>query len=452
MKNKSISKSTFIMFFFDLIVLLSITYFSIIFCNLQIGNILSLICILFVATTGLITNYLKGNYKIREFNPSFWNFYRMFEGMIFTHVPIGILLFFFVDKSTLIKFLGINVLIIYFILCIYRFCFHYYLFYIKKIKNILILGTDERAKIIADEIQSKAALKMKVVGFVQDDFSEEIIPDSNVSVYSKPESLKHIICDNKIDIVIITQPTELILTIPRDIKIYKMPEFYELVTGKYYIDEKTVTELYYIHVTHSSIIYDFCKRAFDIIAALIILIVTLPITGYIAIRVKLTDGASPFFTQTRVGKDGKTFECYKLRTMYINDYVPKDSEDVKYAESVKSDDRIIPFCRFVRKARFDEIPQMINILKGEMSIVGPRAEWVDEAKIFKQKIPYYSGRMWVKTGWTGWSHINMNPVFTIDEERERLEYDFYYIKHRNVLWEIAILIKAVFLAIGGRHR
>ena len=224
MKNKSISKSTFIMFFFDLIVLLSITYFSIIFCNLQIGNILSLICILFVATTGLITNYLKGNYKIREFNPSFWNFYRMFEGMIFTHVPIGILLFFFVDKSTLIKFLGINVLIIYFILCIYRFCFHYYLFYIKKIKNILILGTDERAKIIADEIQSKAALKMKVVGFVQDDFSEEIIPDSNVSVYSKPESLKHIICDNKIDIVIITQPTELILTIPRDIKIYKMPE------------------------------------------------------------------------------------------------------------------------------------------------------------------------------------------------------------------------------------
>ena len=95
---------------------------------------------------------------------------------------------------------------------------------------------------------------------------------------------------------------------------------------------------------------------------------------------------------------------------------------------------------------------MINILKGEMSIVGPRAEWVDEAKIFKQKIPYYSGRMWVKTGWTGWSHINMNPVFTIDEERERLEYDFYYIKHRNVLWEIAILVKAIFLAIGGRHR
>jgi len=205
-------------------------------------------------------------------------------------------------------------------------------------------------------------------------------------------------------------------------------------------------------MVNRSRIYDFLKRAFDIISALIILLVTLPVTAYIAIRVKLIDGASPFFTQTRVGKDGKTFECYKLRTMYVNNYVPKNSNDVKYAESVKSDDRIIPFCKWIRKARLDEIPQMINILKGEMSIVGPRAEWENEVNIFLKAIPYYACRMWVRTGWTGWSHINMNPVFTVDEEKERLEYDLYYIKNRNVLWEIGILVKAVFLAVGGRHK
>ena len=309
------------------------------------------------------------------------------------------------------------------------------------------MGTDERARIIAEEIQNKAALKMKVAGFVQGDFSEEIINDSKVPIFTEPESLKNIIKENDIDIVIIAQPTELILTIPRGIKIYKMPEFYEMITGKYYVDEKTVTELFYQYATHRSIVYDFCKRAYDIIAALIILTVTLPITAYIAIRVKMIDGASPFFTQTRVGKDGKKFECYKLRTMYVNDYVPKNAEMLNDGA-----DRTIPFCKWIRKAKLDEIPQMINILKGEMSIVGPRAEWEKFAAVYTKDLPYYSGRMWVKTGWTGWAHINMQAAYSLDEERERLEYDLYYIKHRNVLWEIFILVKAVFLALGGRHK
>jgi len=202
----------------------------------------------------------------------------------------------------------------------------------------------------------------------------------------------------------------------------------------------------------STVFYDILKRLLDIISSLIILTVTLPITAYIAIRVKLTDGASPFFSQTRVGKDGKTFECYKLRTMYVNDYVPKNGNDIKYAESVKTDDRIIPFCKFVRKARFDEIPQMINILKGEMSIVGPRAEWKNEAEVFEKEIPFYSMRNLIRAGWTGWSHISMGPCFNVEDEKERLAYDLYYIKHRNILWDIAILVKAVFLAVGGRHK
>ena len=453
---KSLSKSTWIMFLFDLIILCLSTYY---WANI-FGYTPKAVCILcgLVVPIGLIILFLKSNYKIREHNINFKNSYLLFEGIVMTHVlPVLYLVIFAASVTDTLRFIATNILTIFILLELYRIFYHLYLFKLKKFKNILILGTDERARLIADEIQSKAALKMNVAGFVQEGVNEEknneeFVFDGKTPVFVEPKSLVKIINDLNIDIVVIAQPTELILTIPAGIKIYKMPDFYEMVTGKYYVDEKTVTELYYQYATHRSLVYDFCKRCFDIYAALIILLVTLPITAYIAIRVKLIDGASPFFTQTRVGKDGKTFECYKLRTMYVNDYVPKDGEDVKYAESVKSDDRIIPFCKFVRKARFDEIPQMINILKGEMSIVGPRAEWVDEAHIFKKEIPYYSGRMWVKTGWTGWSHINMNPVFTVDEERERLEYDLYYIKHRNVLWEIGILIKAVFLACGGRHK
>ena len=230
-----------------------------------------------------------------------------------------------------------------------------------------------------------------------------------------------------------------------------MPEFYEMVTDKYYIDEKTITELYYQYMLHNSLAYDFCKRIYDIIAASIILIVTLPITGFTALRIWFTDHENPIYTQTRVGIGGKEFKCYKLRTMWANNYIPKNLNKGGYAENQEVDDRVIPWCKFVRKARFDEIPQMINILKGEMSIVGPRAEWIDVVNIYKKQIPYYKCRMWVKTGWTGWAQINQGHLFSVDDEAGKLAYDLYYIKHRNVLWEISILVKAVFMALGGRH-
>ena len=327
-----------------------------------------------------------------------------------------------------------------------------YLVKLKKVKNILILGTDERAKVIADEIQSKYALKMNVAGFVQEgDNEEDFVYDGKVPVFKNPEGLRWIIENANIDIVVIAQPTELVIDTPRWIDIYKMPEFYEMVIGKYYIDEKTITELHYQYMIHQSRVYDFCKRAYDIIAALIILIVTLPITGFTALRIWLTDHENPIYTQTRVGRDGKEFKCYKLRTMWANKYVPKNLKNGGYAENQEQDDRVIPWCKFVRKARFDEIPQMINILKGDMSIVGPRAEWDEVVNIYKEQIPYYKCRMWVKTGWTGWAQINQGHLFSVDDEAGKLAYDLYYIKHRNVIWEISILVKAVFMALGGRH-
>ena len=413
---KTLSRSVLYMFLFDLLILAVST---ILWANKFLYSIKAIIFLsVLVVGSGLIILFLKGNYKIREFNITGKNTYLLFEGVVMMHIIPALYLFIFASSAIkTIEFLLANILTIFIALRLYRALFHYYLFKIKRTKNILILGTDERARVIADEIQGKYALKMRVAGFVQgENSSDEFISDNNLPVYKDIKDLKSIIEKNDIDIVVIAQPTELIVTIPKGVDIYKMPDFYEMVTGKYYIDEKTITELYYQFATHQSVVYDFCKRTYDIIAALIILIVTLPITAYIAIRVKMIDGGNPIFTQTRVGKGGKTFECYKLRTMYVNDYVPKDGNDIKYAENVKGDDRIIPFCRFVRKARFDEIPQMINILKGDMSIVGPRAEWENEVEIFKRQIPFYTCRMWVKTGWTGWSHINMNPVFTVDEE------------------------------------
>ena len=450
--NKTLSKSVIIMFLYDALIFGLSSYFW--YAKFNLTPKMLIPAVLLIVATGLFTLFLKANYKIREFNNTLKNCYLLFEGVIFSQIPAAILLAFFNLNYSLVKFLIFNTITIFALLKVYRIIFHYYLFNFKRVKNILIIGTNQNARLIADEIMAKKALRMNVVGFVKDTTDDEVCVSDSTQIYTMQDGLDKIIAEKSVDIVIVAIHrrmeeallTEMVNSIPRRVKLYTMPEFYEMVTGKYFIDRMSINGLFFNFMKNRSLAYDICKRIYDIIAATIILTVTLPILLYIAIRVKLTDGGDPMFTQTRVGKGGKTFKIYKLRTMYVNDYVPKNAEMLN-----DGSDRVIPFCKFVRKAKLDEIPQMWNILKGEMSIVGPRAEWEEFMNVFSDKVPCYACRMWVKTGWTGWAHVSMPAAYSVDEEMERIAYDLYYIKHRNVLWEIGILVKAVFLAISGRH-
>ena len=444
------------MFLFDMAVMLVSTTFW--YAGFGLPENLLDMTVLITVLSGIAVLFLKDNYKIREFNTTLKNYYLLFEGMVFAQIPPAILLLTFTHDANTFEFILANLITIFIALRIYRILFHYYLFHIKRTQNVLIIGNDRNAKLIADEITAKKALKMQVVGFIEDTESEDYIPESSLKVITKPANLKQAIKTNNVDIVIIAIKrrmeeellTNMVESIPENVKVYKMAEFYEKITGKYFIDRMSINWLFYDYMQKRSALYDFCKRAYDIIAALIILTVTSPILLYIGIRVKLTDGGPAIYTQTRIGRNGEPFKMYKLRTMYLNDYVPKAGK-IEHAESQDEDNRVIPFCKFVRKARFDEIPQMINILKGEMSIVGPRTEWEDLVNIYSKEIPYYKCRQWVKTGWTGWAQINQGHCVLADDIAEKLQYDMYYLKHKNLLWEIGILIKAVFLALGGRH-
>lgn len=452
-----LSKSVPIMFTFDLIILGLSTVFW--YGFFQLPQNLKLVTLLVTVIAGLFSLFLKANYKIREFNNTKKNAYLLFEGVIFSQIPALILFLIFFKHLVVIKFLFANLVTIFLGLKIYRAVFHYYLFNFKRVKNILIIGTNKNAKLIADEILAKKALRMNVVGFVKDTNDDEVCVSDSTQIYSMQDGLNTIIAENSVDIVIVAIHrrmeesflTEMVNAIPRRVKLYTMPEFYEMVTGKCFIDKMSINGLFFNFMKNRSVVYDFCKRVYDIIAAMIILVVTLPITGFTALRIWFTDRENPIYTQNRVGKGGKVFKCYKLRTMYANDYVPKDVTNGGYAENQEQDDRVIPWCKFVRKARFDEIPQMINILKGDMSIVGPRAEWDDLVTLYSKDIKGYAARMWTRTGWTGWAQINQGHCVNNDDVAEKLAYDLYYLKHRNVLWEIGILVKAVFMALGGRH-
>lgn len=438
-----IVRSIFLLFIADAIILMFSAVFAFGCFNFQ-GFLIGILNVIL----GLSILYLKDNYKIRELKISCKSAYLLFEGMIF----LNIVLFVFsliLTKNILfsteicLKNLFVSFLLLFFgriLVCIYRKFF-------EKHRKVLILGANNRADKIISTINSTPSLKAGVVGVVKESCEEF---DFDGKIFDNPSEIFSIIKEYGVDIVVVTAETKYLLDIPKKVKCFKMTDLYEIITGKYFIDAENIEALFWYISSHKSKFYNFSKRAFDLISSFIIFVVTLPITFFVSVAVFWADKHSPFYAQRRVTKNKKIFNAYKLRTMYLNKYVPT-SDNLDKAENQSEDSRVIPFCKFVRKARFDELPQMINILKGEMSIVGPRAEWDELVKVYEKNIPYHNCRHWVKTGWTGWAQINQGHCFAGDNEQIKLEYDLYYIKHRNLIWEIGILIKAIFMALGGRH-
>lgn len=185
------------------------------------------------------------------------------------------------------------------------------------------------------------------------------------------------------------------------------------------------------------------KRAFDIITSTILLIVSFPFMIFTFILVK-KDGGPAFFKQKRIGMNGKEFEIIKFRSMKVHD----PSKFSKYAS--EDDDRITKVGHFIRKTRLDELPQLINVFRGDMSFVGPRPEWNELGHDYEKKIKNYHLRYAVRPGITGWAQTMYFYSSTIEEVKEKLEYDLYYIKYQDLFLDIVILFKTVKIVIFGK--
>lgn len=191
------------------------------------------------------------------------------------------------------------------------------------------------------------------------------------------------------------------------------------------------------------IFYKFATYLLNIIFAIIVLIVTSPIM-FIAITARLLEDGRPIFIkQKRVGLNGENFNLYKLRSMIV---LSKDgSAETKDAvwSTGKDDTRITPVGKILRKTHIDEIPQMINIIKGDITLVGPRPERPEFVEVLEKEIPYYSFRHIIKPGFTGWAQIKYRYANTTESSREKFEYDLYYIKNRNIFIDIGIIIRTI---------
>jgi exopolysaccharide biosynthesis polyprenyl glycosylphosphotransferase len=231
------------------------------------------------------------------------------------------------------------------------------------------------------------------------------------------------------------------------IPVYDLVYFYEYYFFKiplYFIDDSWFLLSKGFMLIESTLIIRI-KYLMDKILALLLLIIFSPIMVLIAIAIYIDDGFPILFRQERLGKDKKPFIAYKFRTMI------KDAD--KYNPLTKEKDpRIIRIGHFLRKSRLDELPQLFNVLKGEMSLIGPRAESTKVTKIYENEIKYYHIRHLVKTGLTGWAQIMYPYGESIEDEIQKLEYDLYYIKNYSFLLDFSIIIKTFRIMFFGRGR
>ena len=233
----------------------------------------------------------------------------------------------------------------------------------------------------------------------------------------------------------------------RGLQVIDAVDFYEQLSGKIWVEALNVQWLVYTNGFTCSKAGLCLKRCFDVMFALLLILAASPLLALIAVAIKLESAGPVLFRQVRVGLHGRNFVIYKFRSMR------RDAElESGPAWAAEQDARVTRVGRLLRVFRLDEIPQAFNVLKGDMSIVGPRPERPCFVDRLKQQIPFYDLRHYLKPGITGWAQIMYHYGSSVKDSYEKLQYDLYYAKHRSFRCDIGILLRTVRIVLFGRGR
>ena len=322
-------------------------------------------------------------------------------------------------------------------------------------RRVLVVGGGKAGKTLLRVINDQKPPPFYVVGIVDDDDEKIGTEIENYTVLGTSDSLlmvieKHIVSDIVVAISGEMQSgmfQALLDAQESGIEIVRMPKVYEVLLRRVPIRLLEADWILRSFVDESSVssFFIFGKRLVDILVGLLGIILFLLVVPFISLGIFVDDGRPIFYTQTRSGRGGQPYDLIKFRTM------SRDAEADGVPKWAKEDDeRATRIGRVLRKTHLDEIPQFINVLRGEMSLVGPRAERPELMSLFEKHVPFYRARLLVKPGITGWAQINFGYASNVDETTIKLEYDLYYIKHRNLIMDFEILLRTP--ATGFRFR
>jgi exopolysaccharide biosynthesis polyprenyl glycosylphosphotransferase len=288
--------------------------------------------------------------------------------------------------------------------------------------------------------------KIFIINSLHNNLVEEIKHNQNIGYEVIGESAvfnyEEILASNP-DIVIVDSIgdqafSKLYSLLKLDISIYTINMFYEETFQKIpteTIDKDNIIE----YVNKNKTFFIFIKRFLDFAVSLLLLIIISPLWILIALAIKLTSKGPVLYKQTRVTINDTLFTIYKFRSMCVD----SEKDGAVWTTDDKTDKRITPLGKVLRKTHLDEIPQLLNILCGDISFVGPRPERPEFTKMLNEKVEYYDLRHSVKPGLTGWAQINYRYGASVEDSKEKLKYDFYYIKNRNMFLDFLIVIKTV---------
>ncbi|USN94561.1 MAG: sugar transferase [Candidatus Nomurabacteria bacterium] len=308
----------------------------------------------------------------------------------------------------------------FFLIIIWRRIF-FRIFEKSLVQKIAILGKNQRSQEMISELKNYSYLG-KIVG-----------------EFETTEALANFCQKNKVDFIVIVEDIkEDIVKTLNDINlpVLRLKDAYEEIFSKTSIDLMTNEDAISI-LEKKDLGRNFLYRILEVLFSVLILTVTLPITVLFGIFIFLEDGAPVFYKQDRVGKGGKNFKVIKFRSMTKN----AESAGAMWAE--KKDPRVTKVGKVIRKLHVDEIPQMINIIKGDIALVGPRPERPEFVEKLKEEIPYYYIRHAIKPGFTGWAQIKYRYARSVLDSKEKFEYDLYYLKNKSFLLDLGIILKTI---------
>ena len=320
-------------------------------------------------------------------------------------------------------------------------------------ERVLILGTESNAIELAREALDRPEQGYKIVGFVGDD--PKLVGQSliNPCVLGLTENLQEIVNRYHVNRIVLAinerrgrMPLDSLIEMKlRDgLVIEESDSFFERLTGRVRTGTLRPSWLIFSEPSRRIAFYGQLRRLLDVSLSIVGLILSLPIMAITAIAIKLDSRGPILYRQTRVGQHDRTFTIMKFRSMRID----AEPEGPVWAE--KDDPRVTRVGRVIRTLRIDEVPQFVNIIRGEMAFVGPRPERPEFVSQLEREIPYYSQRHLVKPGLTGWAQVRYPYCASVADAIQKLQFDMYYIKNQSLLLDVITLFETVKIVLFGR--
>jgi sugar transferase (PEP-CTERM system associated) len=318
--------------------------------------------------------------------------------------------------------------------------------------RILVLGTGPEARLVEASLTDANRAGLCVVGFYPlENGADSVVPQNRL--IPTAESLDDAVRQLGVDEIIVAVRQQRGGVLPlrslldcrlRGVQVTDLAGFFERVHDQVPIESLKVSWLIYGPGFRQNLFRTLVKRSFDLVVSAVLIVLSLPVAIVTAVLIAAEGGGPIIYRQERVGHRGEPFTVLKFRSM------AHDAEkDGRAAWARANDERVTRVGRFIRRTRIDELPQLLNVLKGEMSFVGPRPERPEFVAMLTEQIPFYAVRHSVKPGLTGWAQVRYSYGATVEQSVRKLEYDLYYVKNHTLLLDLVILLETVRVVLLG---